>query len=216
MKLSILILTHNRPELFNRALSSIFNTNVDSGLSIYVNNDTCDIQEIKSTDHDIKYYYKSYDDLTDTYKFLFDVADGEFVYYLEDDDYLLPGFFKNIDYNYDINFMEYVSLPKINELGPIEGSKITKQVNISNSVTYDSFMKTFNDRYFQLGQILFRKSSLTAFPTEKNYIKNDLVVFNNLRKDSTLKYISQPTWVQTVDGGDNISFNHLNKDSRFK
>ena len=75
MKLSILILTHNRPELFNRALSSIFNTDVGSGLNIYVNNDTCDIQEIESTDHDIKYYYKTYDDLTDTYKFLFDIAD---------------------------------------------------------------------------------------------------------------------------------------------
>ena len=50
MMLSILILTHNRPQLFKRALTSVLNNLPDYEIEILVNNDSQDIEEIYSDD----------------------------------------------------------------------------------------------------------------------------------------------------------------------
>ena len=65
--ISVLIPTHNRPALFERAIRSVFNTTTSLKLEIIVNNDTRDISEIYSN-IPVKYMYTQHEDLSIIYK----------------------------------------------------------------------------------------------------------------------------------------------------
>ena len=215
MNISILMLTHNRPHLFQRALNSVLKTNV-MNLEILVNNDSCDIEETNSNSHDVKYFYNKHDDITKIYRFLFESTTRDFVYFLEDDDYINRKFFDYIDLNCDINFMNYISTPLVSEVGLQRAVLLTSQnTNKETPVLYEDFIQTFAPRYFQLGQLLFRKSKLAEFPYSKNCIQNDLMMFNNFKHDSVVNYIDTPLWVQTTDGKDNISFDNLSGNNTY-
>lgn len=216
MKLSVLILTHNRPELFKRAINSVLNNLPGYDIEILVNNDTNDINEIYDNRVSIHYYYFRHDDLSCVYKYLFDLATGEFIYYLEDDDYIKTNFFDCLDLTADVNFMEYVSEPLIKEIGPYHSyKKISKSRSIDHKNKTKIFIDQFDDEEFQLGQIVFRKKLVDKFPAGNNTY-NDYTLFQNIAKcKPTLKYIHEQTWVQTTDGNDNISFPDFNVDERF-
>ena len=218
MKLSILILTHNRPELFTRSINSILQILPNYDIEILVNNDTKDIEEVYHDDVCIKYYYEQRQDLSDIYKLLYDNATGEFIYFLEDDDYLKSNFFAGLDFKYDINYLEYMSEPLIQDIGPMcQFKRLTAANRHLLSITSLSlFLDKYNDRDFQLGQIIFKKKLISTFPVG-NHINNDVQLFRELgNKDTTIKYIPGQRWVQTTAGGDNISFDNLNKDERFR
>ena len=100
--ISVLIPTHNRPALFDRAIRSVFNTTTSLKLEIIVNNDTRDISEIYS-DIPVKYMYTQHEDLSIIYKRLIDKSTGRLVCFLEDDDYMLPCYFDDITHE-DVYF----------------------------------------------------------------------------------------------------------------
>lgn len=213
MKLSVLLLTHNRPKLFQRALKSILDILPDYDIEVLVNNDTRDIEEIKHKC--VTYYYKTSNDLSDLYHYLYTKSKGEYIYYLEDDDYIRSNFFTSIDFTKDINYMEYISRPLIEHYGPLCSLKKITVNRKFKSKTSREFFELFDDTEFQLGQILFKKILVTKFPTG-NYLNNDYKLFQNITKESpSFRYISKQTWVQTTDGRDNISFTYLNTDNRF-
>jgi len=193
IKLSILILTHNRPELFKRCINSVLNNKPDN-VEILVNNDSDDIQEIEGA----KYFYHKSEDLSDIYKMLFSEAKGEYIWFLEDDDYATSLFYKYIDYNYDINYMNYV------DAYFFKNHKKPKPFKIEEE----------NDQ-FQLSQILFKKSLLDIkdFP-KNNILHNDWFLFQKIKNDS-IKIIEKYMFIQTIDGNDNISSKNLCKDERF-
>lgn len=215
MKLSVLILSHNRPRLFHRAIKSVLNNRPDFSVEILVNNDTKDITEVYDDNINIQYLYKQHHDLSKIYECLYRRASGEYIYYLEDDDYIRPNFFINLDLTKDINYMEYVSNPLITRHGPLcSHKKLTVNRKLKHN-TSKEFFELFDDEEFQLGQILFKKILITEFPTG-NYLNNDYRLFQNItEKSPSFKYISEQTWVQTSDGNDNISFPDLNTDIRF-
>jgi len=179
--ISILILTHNRPKLFRRCLESLLNQkNLPENIEILVNNDSNDILEI--THPKVTYFYKKLE-LGKIYKFLFSKAIGEFIYFLEDDDYLFPMFFNKLNLKYDLNYGNYA---KIN----------TRP------------QKDYFEKDFQLGQILFKKKLITIgeFPNT-NDLDNDYKLFK-LLKNKTKKIFKTKKYYfrQTTDGQDNISF----------
>lgn len=207
MKLSVLIPTHNRPVLFTRALNSVLSC-CSGDVEIIINNDTHDIVEQKSQDIDIKYHYRSFDDLSQIYEFLYNEATGDYVYYLEDDDYILPSFNKGIEYDTDVYYMEYYSLPLADQHGIVDHFKLIQQRELINITDPKLFYNKHKTRYFQLGQLLFRRFEKLHFPTGDN-IENDLQLFKNVAIISnSIKYITGRRWVQTIDGHDNLSFNH--------
>ncbi len=216
MKISILILTHNRPTLFTRAITSVLDNLPKCKLEILINNDTSDIVKIYNDQVPIKYYNYQNNDLSHIYKFLLEKSVGEFVYYLEDDDYLRPIFFSNLDFSYDINYMEYISEPLIRELGVYNSiKKISKNRNCVHKNLAQNFVEQFDPEEFQLGQIVFRRTLVNKFPTG-NLLNNDYNLFSEIAKPGvTFKYIDTQTWIQTTDGRDNISFPSLNVDKRF-
>lgn len=216
MKITICIPTHNRPLLFTRAINSVLSAPCDHTVEIRVNNDTNDITEIHSDLYDIQYSYIKSSNLSDIYKHLYEGATGEYVYFLEDDDYIHPSFFNNVGVSYDIYYMLYTSCDHISYYGPVEARRRQK-LNDSLKEVHDhkTFISKYDDQYFQLGQIFFRKDKLIDFP-RGNDIKNDYKLFSSCFKDvTTIKYIDKQLWVQTTDGGDNISFDTLNNDARF-
>jgi glycosyltransferase involved in cell wall biosynthesis len=93
IKLSILILTHCRPKLFERCLNSVL-TQLPQDVEVIVNNDSDDIFALAHSQ--VTYHYKAMPYLSQIYRFLMQEAKGEHVYYLEDDDYLLDGFFDTV------------------------------------------------------------------------------------------------------------------------
>lgn len=205
--ISILIPTHNRPLLFKRCINSVLNQNTKVEYEILVNNDSDDIEEIYHDKIHIKYFYNSYSDLSIVYKNLFDAAKYPYIFYLEDDDYLLPNFFKHLDFTVDINFCEYVSFPHISEKTQdiIYRQKINRRY--SSYTDIKKFINDINTEYFQLSQLCaFKKNLLKEFPSG-NHIENDLLLFKNISKNaSSFKYIAKKLWVQTTHGKDNLSF----------
>ena len=189
--ISILILTHNRPKLFTRAIRSILDNLPEYPVEILVNNDSKDIEEIEGA----TYYYEKHEDLSDTYKFLLDKATQEHVYFLEDDDYITPKFFHKIDFSYNINFLNY------------------RHEDINECIDRSKREFAVEEEDFQLGQIMFKKSLVKEFPKGNN-LENDWALFQSLDQ-SSMKLIKDITWVQTTDGKDNLSFPSLNKDTRF-
>jgi glycosyltransferase involved in cell wall biosynthesis len=216
MKLSILILTHNRPELFKRAINSVLNNLPEYDIEILVNNDTSDIDEIHDDRVSIQYHYFQHDDLSCVYKYLFDLATGEYIYYLEDDDYIIDRYFLGLDFDTDVCYIEYISIPLINEFGSIEANNRAKSNRKFKHITdLNKFLQKIDTMYYQLGQIIFRKDLIKIFPTG-NIIHNDYnLVKHNANAGRTVKYYSGARWIQTQDGLDNISYTHLNTDNRF-
>lgn len=192
--ISVLILTHNRPELFKRCLLSVLKI-VPTNVEILVNNDSNDIDEISHPQ--VKYSYYQNNDLSQVYKYLFDKAIGEYIYFLEDDDYMNKLFFEKIDRQYDINYFYFIS------------SDIKDTYKMLNNFELPS-----ENTLFQLSQILFKKSLVKTFP-EGNYLDNDWKLFQHIKNDS-IKLIKYPAFTQTSDAKDNISFEEYNIDERFK
>lgn len=184
--LSILILTHNRPELFKRALNSVLKLNLEN-VEILVNNDSSDISESK----EYKLFRVKSENLSEIYFNLFKNAKGKYIYFLEDDDYLLEGFkeFYNevLEKDYDFGIAKYLK----------HNLKPTK----------------FNKEDFQLSQVIFKKIKITKFPFD-NDIENDYKLYINNKNDNTLES-NKVIFKQTIDGKDNISFKCFNKDKRF-
>ena len=152
MMLSILILTHNRPQLFKRALTSVLNNLPDYEIEILVNNDSQDIEEIYSDDVHIEYSYFTDADLSLVYKHLFDRAIGDYVFFLEDDDYINKNFFEDIDFVSDVYYLEYTSNPLMTELGPVCHYKrmTTANKQAKKETVISSFLQKYDTRSVKL------------------------------------------------------------------
>lgn len=203
IKLSILILTHKRPTLFKRCIESVLNILYD-GIEIIVNNDSLDIEEIPH--QNITYYYNKFEHLSQTYEFLLKTAKGEYVYFLEDDDYLNTNFFDILSLlgTVDIIFGNYY--PTWNTKYVLECSRIFN----TDSTTAESFV--LKRKNFQLGQCIFRRSLGISydFPFD-SHIHNDYKLISHvLSLSNEIKSTSKILYFQTTDGGDNISFPESN------
>jgi len=198
MRLSILILTHNRPKLFTRCLKSVL-SQLSEGVEIIVNNDSNDIEEIQHPS--VTYHYNKFDSLCEIYKFLLEQATQEYVYFLEDDDYLANGFF-NIELNADLiagnycptydtkDMLEYMTLWETNCLSPSE------------------FAGKINDEHLQLSQHIFKREKILKFKFKMDSdIHNDIRLVRYAASQSTsIQTLNKVFYYQTIDGGDNISF----------
>lgn len=190
-KLSILILTHNRPELFKRCLKSALH----SGVEIIINNDSWDVE----CPDGIKLFHKQ-GSLTSKYKFLVEQASGDYVYFLEDDDILFPGFFKCLGY--------------LNGKDAYCGSYYSYDQSLGPTKKRIKFDPNFE---FQLSQVIFKKSclrfdNLVECSDGSSCIYNDYYLFVNCVKD--YEVLNTMFYRQTCDGGDNISddcFTNLDK-----
>lgn len=196
MKLSILIPTHNRPKLFERCIRSVID-NCPNDVEIIVNNDSNDIKEIKN--NNIIYYYNKFQ-LTDIYKFLVQKAQGDFVYFLEDDDYLSPNFYNKIK----------DELKSENDLiiGKYYSCDRSKEIN-DNLLRVQHIKKEFNieDEMFQLGQVIFKRDIFKNFKWfSDNDIHNDYKMTKYFLKKYKYIELNKIFYIQTDDGKDNISF----------
>ena len=193
VKLSILILTHKRPTLFKRCLESALN-NLPNNVEILVNNDSNDITEIK---HDnIKYYYFKGENLSDIYKMLLDESEGEYIYYLEDDDYLVKEFYNIVMpfLKYDLIGFNYFPMWNSNWI-----LKCTTSMNKEFKITRE---------VLQLSQFIFRRKLVKLFEFPKDsHIHNDYKLVSFILSICKNKInIPKVLYYQTTDGGDNISF----------
>ena len=200
MKLSILILTHNRPQLFKRCLESVL-AQLPLDVEILVNNDSNDIEEI--VHEQIRYFYANPPSLCEKYKFLLDIAKGDYVYYLEDDDYLTDGFF---DIKLDADLIVGNYCPKYATADMITLMTIYKDAWL----TSEEFLDNLNTEHLQLSQHIYRRSHISDFdfPMDSN-IHNDIkLTVHAASKARNIKTLNKVLYYQTTDGGDNISFKY--------
>lgn len=204
MKLSILIPTHNRPTLFNRCLNSVL-SQINPEVEIIVNNDSDDISEIKH--HQITYHYKKFDNISLIYKFLLSQSNGEYVYYLEDDDYLTEDFLSSIVFDSDLIVGNYMPTYKPSYI--FECMSMYKDSFLSS----DDFITKLNIQRLELSQHIFKRNIIENFnfPMNNN-IHNDIeLVLHAAKNAKTIKTNSKVFYYQTTDGKDNISFPEYNK-----
>lgn len=80
--MSICILTHNRPLLFERCISAVQSLrNIDSNIDVVVNNDSDDV----IPDSRARYFYHK-GTLNEIYELLYRQARGSHIWFVEDDD----------------------------------------------------------------------------------------------------------------------------------
>ena len=201
MKLSILIPTHNRPTLFPRCLKSILDQITDD-MEIIVNNDSNDITEI---DHpQVTYHYNKFDNLSLVYKFLLDQSCGEYVYFLEDDDYVVNDF-TSIPLDADLIGGNYYPT--------YHNSHILSYTRLYTDAVYNSndFVNQTDLGKLQLSQFVFKRDCIKdfEFPMDSN-IHNDIKLVMHAALHSTkIRTLRKVLYYQTIDGRDNISFPHL-------
>jgi glycosyltransferase involved in cell wall biosynthesis len=190
-KLSILLLTHNRPKLFERALGAIIKQ-LRPEIEVIVNNDSNDIVEIEHPQ--VEYHYKQFEHLTGIYKFLYNISSGEYIYFAEDDDYITSDFIESI-------WNELSSDVIIGNYNPVFNPdfKIDAMSYVLNS-HMDEFL-------LQLSQHIFKKDSIRGFDWPKDSdIHNDILLVKHALKNNNYKLINKVFFYQTADGHDNISF----------
>ena len=201
MKLSILILTHKRPFLFNRCMESAMFQLEDKDVEVIVNNDSRDILEWNHPQ--IKYYYEQGENLSDIYKFLLSKATGEYVYFLEDDDFLVADFVHKLPFKGDVIAGNY--MPTWNEKHAVRCSTMYGDKTYKSPAT---FLKATNLEDLQLSQYVFKRSCIVDFPfPADNNIHNDInLLMYAVQNSKNIKTMSKVFFYQTTDGGDNISF----------
>ena len=198
MKLSILIPTHNRPKLFNRCINSVL-SQISSDIEIIVNNDSNDIAEICHPN--ISYHYNKFDNISLIYKFLLEQSRGEYVYFLEDDDFLVPDF---TEINLDSDIIAGNYYPTYNPPYILECMSLFKNEICSPSV----FVNKLNLYHLQLSQFIFSRDSIEnfEFPMDNN-VHNDInLVLHSATNSKSVRTLNKVFFYQTIDGGDNISF----------
>ena len=198
MKLSVLILTHNRPALFRRCLVSLLEQITDD-VEVIVNNDSSDIEEIPHPQ--VTYHYRKFNNLSSTYEFVFKQASGEYVYFLEDDDFLVKDFLQT---PLDADLIAGNYFPTYNTKELVNFLKI----NADDTPSFLEFVTNLNLEDLQLGQHIFKKDTIADFDFGvDNNVHNDIRLVmhaaNNARSIRTTKKVF---YYQTIDGGDNISF----------
>lgn len=199
MKLSILIPTHNRPQLFWRCLDSV-RPMLNGDVEVIINNDSNDIMP-KDYHPNITYYFNKFDNLSQVYEYLLSKATGEYVYFLEDDDYLNNSFY-DIPLHGDIIAGNYC--PTYETANKLDFMRLFKDNEFSGS----QFARVLNFEHLQLGQFIFKRSIINdfAFPMDNN-VHNDIkLVLHASSNSTTVQTSSKVFYYQTIDGGDNISF----------
>jgi organic radical activating enzyme len=198
MKLSVLILTHNRPQLFSRCLASLLDQ-ITPDVEVIVNNDSQDITEISHSQ--VTYHYQKFNNLSSTYEFVFNQARGEYVYFLEDDDYLTKDF---LDTALDADLIAGNYFPTYSTKDLVNFLKL----NTDNRPNLQQFITNINLEDLQLGQHIFKRSSIANFDwgTDNN-VHNDIrLVMHAANNSDSIRTTRKVFYYQTVDGGDNISF----------
>lgn len=193
--LSILIPTHNRPELFKRCLNSVIDK--PDNVEIIVNNDTSDVD----VPDGVAIFYNKFNNLTEIYQFLVNQAKGKYVWFLEDDDYAVKGFYKILNYlekEYDvITGLYFPHKGQIRKTG-----KLIRNINFFD---------------FQLSQCIFKKSVLDfgGFDDfcEGNCIHLDYLLFKRCVNVFNTKKMF---FTQTCDAKDNLSFHEFRDLSKCK
>jgi len=199
MKLSILIPTHNRPKYFERCLNSILAQLDDESIEIIVNNDSNDIIEIEHPQ--VRYFYNKFTSLCEIYEFLLLESTGDYVYYLEDDDYLASNFF---DVQLDADMIVGNYYPTYSTKHVIQFSTIYKD----NLMDSNQFLQNLNEEDLQLSQHIYKRDLITDFVFPKDSkISNDILLTTHAAKRShKIKTVNKILYYQTIDAGDNISF----------
>ena len=152
--LSILILTHNRPKLFERSLNSILSY-LTPKIEVIVNNDSSDIKEIENTN--VNYYYEKFNNISSVYEFLFLKSKGKYIYFLEDDDYLRKQFFEQ---SFDADIIAGNYCPTYKPDNTFEIINLFKDEVIHDKC---EFLNKLNLEHLQLGQFIFKRSVIEDF-----------------------------------------------------
>jgi glycosyltransferase involved in cell wall biosynthesis len=172
---------------------------ITSDVEVIVNNDSMDILEINHPQ--VTYYYNKTDTLCGVYQLLLSAAQGEYVYFLEDDDYLVEGFFDQV---LDADLIAGNYCPRYETPNMLTFMTLYKDAWL----TPKEFMDSVNIEHLQLSQHIYKRSVICDFnfPNDGD-IHNDIkLTMHAASKASSIKTLSKVLYYQTIDGGDNISF----------
>jgi hypothetical protein len=169
------------------------------GIEVIVNNDSNDIDQIEHPR--VQYYYQKFDDLSSNYEFVLSKSTGEYVYFLEDDDYLV-GDFLNQQLDADLIVGNYYPKYETTDLFEIVSMYKDDRMNTHR------FIDNLNIEHLQLSQHIYKRSLITDFVFPKdNNIRNDIkLTLHAAMRAKSIKTNSKIFYYQTIDGGDNISF----------
>lgn len=141
--------------------------------------------------------------MSEIYQFLLSKATGEYVYFLEDDDFLSKDFAQGLTLDADLIGGNYF---------PTYATKcvlaMVRQCKDKSFTDAGEFASQINLEHLQLSQYIFKKTTIDnfVFPMDNN-VHNDIkLVLHAANNSSTIKTVSKVFFCQTVDAGDNVSF----------
>jgi len=189
IKLSILIPTHDRPEQLQNCLLSICKADIQIPYEIIINCDDNSIKDINFNKYKlpIKIYNNKFFNWGQVYNFLYKKSNGNYIYFLEDDDLLLTSF-DFLDYDFDYYFgMYYPNKRENNTLKKFRNS-FKRIWSFTHTKLFFNYNIPEKFIHFQLGQIIIKKEIIKKFPkTDNKY--NDYYLF--AKNPGTIKYINK-------------------------
>jgi len=217
LKVSIVIPTNERPKLFERALVSALKQDYEN-IEIIVRNDSKDTTLYKNIDalHDLSYkhniyYYDAFSTGFDNaYKSLLDKVTGEYVYCLEDDDYLA----KNSVISSCVKLIE-----RHEDVSAVMMSHGRKAIDILNKINIEEcqpslqIFRNFPKESigFQFGQVLAKTSLIKPLILEEDYlgsVNTDSYIFLLMcLAGGNICNINQIGYIITING-DNLSWDN--------
>jgi len=212
-KVSILIPTHNRPNNVKRAITSALNQNIkDVEIIVRNDSDTNILYPINWIRKNVDLYYEEEAKGFDyAYVSLIKKATGKYIYYLEDDDYLvnkdiLKKCVDMMEKNNKINASIFKSSTKLTDYILYKNKQVKNRV-IKSSQMFEMFPDISID--FQLGQVFFRKELVKDIILEEDYgseVNTDASIFLKLcLQGGYIALLDEIGFIITI-GKDNLSW----------
>lgn len=206
IKLSILILTHNRPKLLEKAVESVARGDIRDVEVVILNTG----EPFNPPDKwKVDYYYNPRLELTESYEFLIQKAKGEYSVFLEDDDRLIFNtIWDNIlRYEHDLYlFNNYVN----DEIGhKFVTTKIWSDQEFNSRELLQKIPKIDSNGEYHLGQLVFKTDLAQAieFPDSNCIGMDEYFLYKLLTLACSAMTCSQPSYMATVHGN-NLSWNN--------
>lgn len=216
LKISVIIPTHNRERMCKRAIASVVGQTYEN-IEVIVSNDSEEDYETEGSyifEHPkVTYYKKDPEGYDKNYIFLAEKATGDYIYCLEDDDYLID---KNIfeECVKVINANEKVNAVLMNSSLDFKDA-ITRATDFkevyTNTEFFDLFPKISVD--FQFSQVFFKTSILKPLileevPKRSGSVNTDALIFLlSCLEEGNICHLNKVGYLITVNG-DNQSWNN--------
>lgn len=217
-KVSIIVPVYNVEHYLEKCLLSLINQTLQDIEIIVVNDGSKDASQqiidkfLKEYPHKIKAYQKENGGLSDARNYGLDNAEGEFIGFVDSDDYVSETMFEEMYFLAKKHCAEMVvcNLQKVNEQGKII-QKLTQIPNMPEKIDLDKNFSVFSDLSYFACNKLFKKELFNEIRFKKGIHFEDIQLVPQLLLKCKILAQTQNYHYQYLERSNSITKSHTEK-----